>query len=234
MAAEYELRRMLEGLGDFRKPGYKPILNQWLKFADKRQVPYTFSLPVKGEWHVVRDTTGHHRIKHAAAYAFDLVIEKSGKTYSGTGQKLTDHYAWGRPVVAQADGIIVGVIDSFEDNSIGIPGTFETANYVAVYYGASIMGFYGHIQKGSAKVKMGQKVASGDTLALVGNSGATAIPHLHFTFTDTGNFSIKGRYSYERKNGSAWVSMNGVDLIEGSDIRDWEPQKVKNEVDHKQ
>ena len=228
-AAEYELRRVLQRIGDFRKPGYRVYLKQWLRFADKRQVPYTFSLPVKGEWYVVRDTTGHHRIKHGAAYALDLVINKSGKSYRGSGRKLTDHYCWGKPIVAQADGVVMHVVDSFKDNPIGTFGGFHSANAVAVYYGASIMGSYGHIQQGSAKVKVGQKVARGDTLALVGNSGASGLPHLHFTLTDTGSFSIKGRYSYERKEGSRWITMNGVALIEGASVRNWEPRRKKKE-----
>ncbi len=226
-AAEYELRRMLLIISDFRKPEYKPFLKLWLRYADKRQVRYTYSMPVKGEWYVVRDTTGHHRVKHGAAYAFDLVIKKSGKSYRGMGRKLSDYYCWGKPIVAQADGVVMSVKDSNADAPVGKSGGWLNANSVSVYYGGGVVGSYGHIQKGSAKVKVGQKVARGDVLALVGNSGASGVPHLHFTLTDTGTFSLKGRYSYERKKGTRWIAVNGLDLVEGAYVRSWEPNAQK-------
>ncbi len=39
---------------------------------------------------------------------------------------------------------------------------------------------YAHFQPGSIRVQEGDRVRRGDVLALVGNSGNTVAPHLHF------------------------------------------------------
>jgi murein DD-endopeptidase MepM/ murein hydrolase activator NlpD len=178
---------------------------------------------VTGEWFVVPDRTGHHRIKHGAAFAHDLVIRKRGRSYSGTGKRLEDHYAWSQPIVAQADGIVLTAADQSPDMPIGQSGGFNNANYVAVYYGAGIQGFYGHIQQKSLKVKVGQRVKKGQTLALVGNSGASGLPHLHFTMTDMSSFSVKGRFTYELRRGTKWLQVNAKDLPPNQIIRSWDP-----------
>ena len=43
---------------------------------------------------------------------------------------------------------------------------------------------YAHLQPGSLRVKLGDKVRRGQTLGLVGNSGNSTEPHLHFHITD--------------------------------------------------
>ncbi|MCE5317538.1 MAG: M23 family metallopeptidase [Parachlamydia sp.] len=40
--------------------------------------------------------------------------------------------------------------------------------------------FYAHFQPESLKVKMGEKVERGQVIALLGNSGNSDAPHLHF------------------------------------------------------
>jgi murein DD-endopeptidase MepM/ murein hydrolase activator NlpD len=39
--------------------------------------------------------------------------------------------------------------------------------------------------KGSLRVKVGDKVKKGDTLAHLGNSGTSSAPHLHFHLMDS-------------------------------------------------
>jgi murein DD-endopeptidase MepM/ murein hydrolase activator NlpD len=39
---------------------------------------------------------------------------------------------------------------------------------------------YAHLQPGSLRVKVGDKVKAGQVLGLVGNTGNTSEPHLHF------------------------------------------------------
>jgi len=85
--------------------------------------------------------------------------------------------------------------------------------------GGGINAFYGHIRKGSAAVKAGQRVRKGDLLARVGNSGASAMPHLHFSFTDFSAFSVPGRWRYEQRMGKSWRLRDGVDLRPKATIR---------------
>ena len=227
LCAEYELRLLLRKIRNFRKPQYQTYRKVWYPMAGKRQTEYSFALPVTGEWFVVPDRTGHHRIKHGAAFAHDLVIGKRGRSYSGAGKRLEDYYAWGQPIVAQADGVVTAAADQSPDMPIGQSGGFNNANYVAVYYGAGIQGFYGHIQTKSLKVKAGDKVKRGQPLALVGNSGASGAPHLHFTMTDMSSFSVKGRFTYELRRGTRWLQVNARDLPPNQTIRSWDPKTSK-------
>ena len=46
---------------------------------------------------------------------------------------------------------------------------------------------YAHFQPGSIKVKVGDKVKLGQVIALVGNTGNSTEPHLHFQIMDAGS-----------------------------------------------
>jgi hypothetical protein len=223
LAAEFELRRVLSQIKDIRNPEYQRYLTMWLKYADKRQTEYSFSLPVDGEWFVLRDKTGHHRTRHFAAYAFDLVIMEGGKRYRGSGRRLEDYYCWGKPILAQADGIVIRAVDGNPDGMVGERGPFDRANSVTVYYGGGVCGVYVHLQQSSLKVKVGQKVSEGDVLALIGNSGASGEPHLHFTMADMSSFSVRGVYSFQLKRGLNWIDVSGQNLVAETYIRYWNP-----------
>jgi len=219
VCAAFEARTMCRKIGDFRKREYKQYLPHLLRYTDTLQTRYSYPLPIEGLWYVAVDRSGHHRVKMGAAYAFDLVIRRGGRSYAGTGRKLTDHYCWGAPIIAQADGVVATVRDDHKDNLIGQMGAFNGANGVGVYYGGGVLGSYGHIQQGSAKVKVGQRVSAGDVLALVGNSGASGAPHLHFTMVDMGCGSLKGRFTYEVVRRGRGRTITGKALIEGVEVR---------------
>jgi hypothetical protein len=217
--AEFLLRRVLLRFKSFQEPGYQPVKDRWLKFADKRETPYIFPLPLNGEWTVMKDTTGHHRLKAGAAYAFDLVRMNNQRMFKSNPSKIEDYYSWGQPVLAQADGVVMGCRDDFPDNQPGQLGAFEKANFVAVDYGGGVVGMYAHLQQGSAKVKVGDQVEPGQTLGLVGCSGAANYPHLHFTMADTAYFSVRGRFRFEVLRGGRWELQDGLNLPEGAPIR---------------
>jgi len=217
--AEFELRALLQEIGNFRHSGYAHVNRWWLKHASCRQTAYVFPLPVRGEWYVVPDASGHHRLKHGAAFAFDLVIRKGGKMYHDDRGTLSNHYAFARPVLAQADGVVLEVTDSHPDLPPGQTGARTQANTVTVNYGGGIVGFYGHLKQDSAKVKPGERVRAGQPLAEVGNSGSSGLPHLHFSMLDEAYFSVKGRFRYELKGTDGWRVIDGEDLKEGITVR---------------
>lgn len=223
LCAEFELRRLLCNRMNFRDSGYQSLRRRWVRHADKRQIETTFPLPVEGEWHVVVDRTGHHRIKHGAAYAWDFVIKKGRTFHKGNARRLEDYYAWGRPVIAQADGLVTGADDKHPDMPIGKRGGFANANIVVVDYGGGIRALYAHLQKGSLAVKIGDKVTLGQTLGRVGNSGASGMPHLHFSFLDGASFSIKGRYRCQVLSFRQWKLHDGKDLRGGTTVRNKPP-----------
>ena len=56
----------------------------------------------------------------------------------------------------------------------------ELGNYLILDLGGGNYCLYAHLQPGSLRVKAGDRVKRGQTLALLGNSGNSTEPHLHF------------------------------------------------------
>ena len=199
---------------------YVKALRPWRKLAERRPSPHTVDLPVRGVWHVAKDMTGHHQWKHHALFAFDLTIQRDGKRYRGDNRKnLAAYYAWGQPFYAVADGIVKSVENDHPDVAPGVLGRYEQANSIMIDHGGGVFAHYAHHQKGSARVRPGDRVWRGQELALVGNSGRSGVPHLHFSLSDADYFSIPGRYRYEELRGTAWVERDGVDLRPGIYVR---------------
>jgi len=139
--------------------------------------------------------------------------------FRGKGMRLKNFYAFGQPILAQADGVVVSVDDDFPDNPPGVVADFDKANSVVVDYGGGLLGFYAHCKQKSARVRAGAKVTRGTPLAAVGSSGASALPHLHFGMMDWGYLSIRGRYHAQTRRGNAWTAFDGEDLQLGSYVR---------------
>ena len=57
-------------------------------------------------------------------------------------------------------------------------------NMMVVDIGEGDFAFYAHLQRGSLKAKLGDKVKSGQVLGLLGNTGNSTAPHLHFHLMD--------------------------------------------------
>ncbi len=97
---------------------------------------------------------------------------------------------YGAKVMAVTDGVVVGSLDQIEDQTPGeLPDprkiTLENAegNYVIIDHGNGLYSNYAHLQQGSVEVEVGDEVQVGDRLGLLGNSGNTSAPHLHFHIT---------------------------------------------------
>ena len=71
-------------------------------------------------------------------------------------------------------------------DSRAIPITRDTVNgnFISLDMGNERYAMYMHLQPGSLRVRMGRRVIRGQVLALVGNSGNTTGPHLHFQVVD--------------------------------------------------
>lgn len=218
--AEFELRRMLRKFKNYSESGYTAVYSRWLKYADKRQIQVSFPLPVAGEWFLQPSPV--HRLHAESSFAMDLVGTHDGAVVKKIPTRMEDYWGWGQPILAQADGVVIMVRDEMPDNKLGEMRGADANNYVFVDYGGGLMGNYAHLQHGSAKFKLGDHVNAGDTLALVGASGAAAVPHLHYTLRDMGWYSIQGRYRYELKSGAQWQRVDGRELKENTTVRNVE------------
>lgn len=117
---------------------------------------------------------------------------------SGYNHGGTDYYLWPFAwlmmdegdvrIVAAAPGVIIEKDDGNFDRNCAIDagGNF---NAVFVRQDDGLTAWYLHMKSGSlTSVPIGARVAVGDFLGLVGSSGSSSGPHLHFELTDaTGN-----------------------------------------------
>jgi hypothetical protein len=134
------------------------------------------------------------RARIAQRYAIDWVKPgDDGSTFTGDRTKNASYHAYGQDALAVADGAIVEIKDGIPENVPGptraVPITLETigGNHVVLDLGGGAFAFYAHLQPGSLKVKVGDRVKRGQVLGLVGNSGNSTEPHLHFHVMDGPN-----------------------------------------------
>lgn len=139
-------------------------------------------LPIVGEWRVSQGHDGAitHQDSYKHAWDFDLV-DNYGKTYSGGGFDLHDYYCYSKPVFAPADGEVVQIVDGLPDNRIGESDLLHNwGNTIVIKHAEGLYSKLSHLKSGSFAVKQGDRVLKGAQLALVGSSGRSPEPHLHF------------------------------------------------------
>ncbi len=151
-------------------------------------------LPFDGLWWATAAPTpeigNHHVAASDQRHAFDFVIWQNGATHRGQGQDNADYWAWGQAVLAPAQGTVVAVHDGVADNRPGTEtNTAQPAgNHVVVDLGHGEFAALAHFRKGSIRVAKGDVVTSGQVLGLVGNSGNSSEPHIHFHVQDGPRF----------------------------------------------
>src|SRR5215207_7404281 len=87
-------------------------------------------------------------------------------------------------VLAAASGVVTSVHDNEPDRNTSCTGN---ANLVQVRHADGLTALYGHLRKGSGAVSVGQQVSVGAVLGVVGSSGCSTAPHLHFELRDAAN-----------------------------------------------
>jgi murein DD-endopeptidase MepM/ murein hydrolase activator NlpD len=134
-----------------------------------------------GNLDVTHDDKYVYHLPYRPGEAFPVSQGFHGK-YSHTGgdsYSIDFKMPEGTPVLAAREGVVVGVKD--DSDTGGSDKKFEwDANYVLIKHSDGTLGHYVHLQKDGAKVKIGQTVATGDVIALSGNTGHSTGPHLHF------------------------------------------------------
>ena len=146
------------------------------------------------------NTSGHRRtiiviegIPYIAQrYAIDWVqIDEKGSTYKGEAKNNRSYYCYGAEARAVADATVVEAKDGIAENipdaeKRAVAMTLETVagNHVNLDLGGGVFAMYAHLQPGSIRVKVGDRVSRGQVLGLVGNSGNSTEPHLHFQLMD--------------------------------------------------
>lgn len=123
-------------------------------------------------------------------FAIDWVMADSeGRRAIGPYNRNASYFAWGQQVIAVSDGVISRVFDEMPENEPpkNPPNATEATaagNYVMQDIGNGHHAFYAHLQPGSIRVRQGDRVTRGQIIGLLGNSGNSSEPHLHFQISD--------------------------------------------------
>lgn len=111
-------------------------------------------------------------------------LDHLGRFTNGDPSRLTSYPTYGLPVLAVGHGTVVAAVDKYPDQ---IPGKADgitlanaDGNHVVLDIGNGRFAFYAHLKPGSVRVKIGDKVVSGQRIGDAGNSGSSDGPHLHF------------------------------------------------------
>jgi len=170
-----------------------------------------FQFPLRGVWYAASGPgfNSGHRWSPMEEFGFDLLqIGADGRSYRGDGARFDEYYAYGAPVLAGADGRVALVVtDQVEDvqamqqpsESIeqyygrlmqdqmtrvagGTPAV--VGNAVVIDHGNGEFSHYAHLRPGSVSVRVGDRVLAGQEIGLLGSSGNSTEPHLHFQVCD--------------------------------------------------
>jgi len=149
------------------------------------------SLPFKGKWLIAwggdtKELNQHHDAPNQK-FAFDFLgVDEQGKTRKGEAQVNEDYFAFGREILAPAEGVVTDVISGVRDNVPGSMNPYSAlGNAVFIRHSEYEVSILAHLKFDSVKVKVGDKVERGQLIGLCGNSGNSSEPHLHYHLQNT-------------------------------------------------
>jgi murein DD-endopeptidase MepM/ murein hydrolase activator NlpD len=183
----------------------------YFRVGTVRRPPIEVAAPVAGRWQAVNSPAdkvpSHGLHAYGQTYAIDLVHEPAGgsRPEFGSGPSFrppTDYPAFGRPVLAPADGVVVRAHDRERDHRsrsswpsllyLMAEGSLREltgpsrvlGNHMVLNLGGDVYAVLAHLRRGSLRIAKGQLVRAGEQVAECGNSGSSTEPHLHFQLMD--------------------------------------------------
>lgn len=174
-----------------------------LEFKESRNIALVryenknkYIFPVKGTWQVCGnyDCIGAHRQRNSDEFAFDLtILDTNQKLPINKDMKPEDYPCFGEKVYSIADGKVVRVYNEMDRNTIGISKEEEekliaihgywpiiTGNVITIQHDNGEYSAFDHLQFHSIDLKVGDNVKQGQCIGLLGNTGLSNCPHLHF------------------------------------------------------
>ena len=167
-----------------------------------RHAPVVIGPPLRGDRFIAADSccdaTRHTRaalpvdgrVRIAQRYAVDWEqMDDANRIYVGPQADPKSYTIYGHEALAVADARVASVVDGNPEQT---PGKFPEAitlaqadgNSVVLDLGGGRFALYAHLQPGSIRVHPGYRVTRGQVLGLVGNTGNSLAPHLHFHVMD--------------------------------------------------
>jgi Peptidase family M23 len=130
------------------------------------------------------------RLVKIETFAIDWIRLEGPRFYAGDGTRNEDYFGFGTEVLAVGDGTVAFVRDGIPEETPNEPPTTVHqpldygGNEVVLELAPGVYAFYAHLQPGSIRVQVGETVTTGQILGLLGNTGNSTAPHLHFQLAD--------------------------------------------------
>jgi len=188
-------------------------------------IPAAYCLPLHGLLvvHDGHDYYSHHRRYNlekrfeadrnsavsANLYAYDFMkVTPDGALFRGDPTSKTNWLTYGLPIFAPAPGVVVESVSNVPENSFAANGDARIppsagaidpmgfGNHVTILHADGRVSWLLHMQPGSVAVVAGQHVRAGQFLGIVGFSGDSLFPHLHFNVTAGPQYPSQGVPSY--------------------------------------
>ena len=126
------------------------------------------------------DSTFPYELPYKKGKSFLLFQGYNGKFSHQNKNALDFTMPKGTEILAARGGVVVKIV---QHNSESCPreACVQFNNYVTIYQSDGTFAQYEHIKQNGAKVTIGDRIQTGDLIALSGNTGWTNGPHLHFS-----------------------------------------------------
>ena len=201
-AVPAELRHVVRAHVDAAPPGLREMTMRGGAVRVDRRPVVVIGPPLRGAGYVAADSccdsTRHMRaalpvdgrVRIAQRFAVDWEqLDAAGRIYHGPREQLSSYAIFGREALAVADATVTSIVDGQAEQ---VPGRYPEnislaqadGNAVVLDLGGGTFALYAHLQPGSLRVRPGERVTRGQVLGLVGNTGNSLAPHLHFHVMD--------------------------------------------------
>ncbi len=165
------------------------------------------------------------RVFVAQRYAVDWEqLDANRRIYSGPESKVGSYTIFGKPVLAVATATVVAVIKGMAEQTPGkypvnIPLDEAEGNTIVLDLGEHRYAVYAHLQSASIRLRKGDKVKRGQVIALVGNSGNSVAPHLHFQVINSQVLSGSNGLPYEIDNFTVSAKTPGTEAFDKAEAQ---------------
>ena len=182
--------------------------------------PVEVALPFAGRWLAMNSPA-----RRVPSHGVDLLGQRYAIDFVGVDERHRDasvadwrtlvatepperFVAFGRPILAPADGVVVAVHDGEPDHAarrsqlalvpymLGQAGRLRkgpaaiAGNHVVVELRAGVFAALVHLRRGSLRVAVGDAVVTGQQLGECGNSGNSTQPHVHVQLMDSADLAV--------------------------------------------
>jgi hypothetical protein len=179
-------------------PGKQEITEVGGETAVDRQAVAVIGPPLRGARYVSADSccdASRHtraalpvngRVWIAQRYAVDWEqLDKEGRIYHGPQADVKSYTIYRKEVLAVAEATVASTIEGLPNQTPGkMPENIAIeeadGNSVILDLGGGKYALYAHLDPGSVRVHKGDTVKRGQVIGLVGNTGNSLAPHLHF------------------------------------------------------